>query len=112
MPTLASDARLRWLDEQLRSEGSVSIPDAAALLEVSEMTIRRDLVALEERGVARRVRGGATAVGPQTFAQRHAVAGRVAGLAAAGDLVLTMGIGDVHLECPLILTELNSSPNR
>jgi len=37
----------------------------------------------------------------------HAVAGRVAGLAADGDLVLTMGIGDVHLECPLLLAELS-----
>ncbi len=36
----------------------------------------------------------------------HAVAGRVAGLAAEGDLVLTMGIGDVHLQCPLILARL------
>jgi UDP-N-acetylmuramate--alanine ligase len=36
----------------------------------------------------------------------HAVAARVAGLARDGDLVLTMGIGDVHLQCPLILAEL------
>ncbi len=37
---------------------------------------------------------------------RNAVPARVADLAAAGDLVLTMGIGDVHLLCPLILAEL------
>ncbi|MGI8665094.1 MAG: UDP-N-acetylmuramate--L-alanine ligase [Jatrophihabitans sp.] len=36
----------------------------------------------------------------------HAVAARVAGLVGPGDLVLTMGIGDVHLLCPLILAEL------
>ena len=39
----------------------------------------------------------------------HAVAGRVAELAGDGDLVLTMGIGDVHLQCPLILAELSRS---
>jgi DeoR family fructose operon transcriptional repressor len=35
------------------------------------MTIRRDLAELEERGLARRVRGGARAVGPRPFAERH-----------------------------------------
>jgi UDP-N-acetylmuramate--alanine ligase len=36
----------------------------------------------------------------------HAVAARVAALAEPGDMVLTMGIGDVHLLCQDILTEL------
>jgi len=36
----------------------------------------------------------------------HAVAARVAALAEPGDLVLTMGIGDVHLLCADILGEL------
>ncbi|HST46504.1 MAG TPA: UDP-N-acetylmuramate--L-alanine ligase [Jatrophihabitans sp.] len=36
----------------------------------------------------------------------HAVAGRVAALAQPGDLVLTMGIGDVHLLCADMLAEL------
>jgi len=35
-----------------------------------------------------------------------AVAARVAGLARPGDLVLTMGVGDVYLQCPKILAEL------
>jgi len=35
------------------------------------MTIRRDLDELEALGVARRVRGGAVAVGPEPFAERH-----------------------------------------
>ena len=37
---------------------------------------------------------------------RSAVAARVAALAKPGDLVLTMGIGDVYLLCPDILAEL------
>ncbi|MEO6502266.1 MAG: UDP-N-acetylmuramate--L-alanine ligase [Jatrophihabitantaceae bacterium] len=36
----------------------------------------------------------------------HAVAARVAALVEPGDLLLTMGIGDVHLLCADILTEL------
>lgn len=54
----------------------MAIADAAAALGVSEMTIRRDLAELEAQGVARRVRGGAMAVGPQAFATRTQVAAR------------------------------------
>jgi DeoR family fructose operon transcriptional repressor len=74
--TLASEERLAWLEERLRSDGAVTIPVAADALAVSEMTIRRDLAELESRGTARRVRGGARAVGPQPFAQRHHTAAR------------------------------------
>ncbi|WP_083391154.1 DeoR/GlpR family DNA-binding transcription regulator [Parafrankia soli] len=63
--------RLTWLSDQLRDQGAVTITAAAAALNVSEMTIRRDLFQLEERGVARRVRGGARSVGPRSFAQRR-----------------------------------------
>jgi DeoR family fructose operon transcriptional repressor len=65
------DDRLTWLSDQLAQHGSVSISAGAAGLGVSEMTIRRDLIELEHRGLARRVRGGAKAVGPQPFAQRR-----------------------------------------
>jgi DeoR family fructose operon transcriptional repressor len=64
-------------------DGAVSIADAARALGVSEMTIRRDLLELEERGTARRVRGGAVAVGPQTFAERHRRQARAKGRIAA-----------------------------
>lgn len=81
--TLAAEERLRWLSGQLDRAGSVAIADAAAELGVSEMTIRRDLTELEERGAARRIRGGAKAVGPQTFAERrHAMAPAKARIAA------------------------------
>lgn len=74
--TLASEERLRWLSEKLTVDGTVTIADAAGALGVSEMTIRRDLAELEGRGTARRVRGGAKAVGPQKFAERHHTAAR------------------------------------
>jgi DeoR family transcriptional regulator, fructose operon transcriptional repressor len=65
-----AEARLRRLSERLTESGSITIVGAAVDLEVSEMTIRRDLVELEERGIARRVRGGALPLGPQSFAER------------------------------------------
>jgi len=81
--TLAAEERLRWLTEQLTAEGSVTIAVAAPALGVSEMTIRRDLAELEERGTARRVRGGARALGPQTFAERRQSATRAKSRIAA-----------------------------
>lgn len=68
---LASEERLGWLRAQLDTAGTVRIATAANDLGVSEMTIRRDLLELEAMGVARRVRGGAVAVGPVSFEDRH-----------------------------------------
>jgi DeoR family fructose operon transcriptional repressor len=77
--TIAAEERLRWLSERLVADGAVTIASAAEELAVSEMTIRRDLDELEDRGSARRVRGGARAIGPQPFAQRHQTAARAKG---------------------------------
>ena len=93
-----ADARLTWLTEQLATDGSISIAAAAAALDVSEMTIRRDLVELEERGVARRVRGGAKAVGPQTFAQRRDRMARAKSRVAAKLADLVPATGAVALD--------------
>jgi DeoR family transcriptional regulator, fructose operon transcriptional repressor len=64
-------ARLRAIEQRILADGSVRISELAVALQVSEMTIRRDLDELEALGVARRVRGGAVAVGPEPFAERH-----------------------------------------
>jgi len=63
--------RLDVIEQRLRERGAVRIDGLAAEFGVSEMTIRRDLDELEALGVARRVRGGAVAVGPEPFAERH-----------------------------------------
>jgi DeoR family transcriptional regulator, fructose operon transcriptional repressor len=93
MTTLAAEDRLQWLDQRLSADGHVTIADAAAALDVSDMTIRRDLAELEDRGVARRVRGGARAVGPQPFAERRNAASRAKARIAAklAGLVPTTG---------------------
>ena len=92
--TLASEERLRWLSETLTVDGSVTIAAAAEALRVSDMTIRRDLAELEDRGTARRVRGGARALGPQSFAERRQRAGRAKARIAAklAELVPAQGV--------------------
>jgi DeoR family fructose operon transcriptional repressor len=62
--------RLELMRELLGTDGRVVVADLATDLDVSEMTIRRDLEMLVDEGIAQRVRGGAVAVGPQEFATR------------------------------------------
>jgi DeoR family fructose operon transcriptional repressor len=62
--------RLELMRHRLDTEGRVRIADLAVELQVSEMTIRRDLEMLVDEGIAQRVRGGAVAVGPQEFDAR------------------------------------------
>jgi DeoR/GlpR family transcriptional regulator of sugar metabolism len=54
-------ARLNWITEKILQNGSVTVEELCEQLEVSRMTIHRDLDELEEQGVLRKVRGGATA---------------------------------------------------
>ena len=70
--TVSSDpqVRLDWLRTRLAETGSVTIADAVDALGASGMTIRRDLATLEALGDARRVRGGAQALGPSPFRTR------------------------------------------
>jgi DeoR family fructose operon transcriptional repressor len=63
--------RLDVIRARVQSEGRVRIAQLATALEVSEMTIRRDLELLADQGVVQRIRGGASAVGPRTFASRY-----------------------------------------
>lgn len=55
----------------IAEQGAVRIDELAKDFGVSEMTIRRDLDELEALGFARRVRGGAIALGPEPWEQRH-----------------------------------------
>jgi DeoR family transcriptional regulator, fructose operon transcriptional repressor len=96
--SIAAEERLRWIEDRLTIDGSVTIADAAGSLDVSEMTIRRDLAELEERGSARRVRGGATAVGPQPFAQRRHTAPRAKSQIAAKLAALVPAVGTVAFD--------------
>jgi DeoR family fructose operon transcriptional repressor len=65
------EQRLEILRDLINERGAVRINELAIDFGVSEMTIRRDLDELEALGAARRVRGGAIALGPEHFLQRH-----------------------------------------
>ncbi|MBB6120835.1 DeoR/GlpR family DNA-binding transcription regulator [Nocardiopsis algeriensis] len=87
---LAAQRQERIL-EQLRRTGGVRVADLVESLAVSDMTVRRDLDALESRGALRKVHGGAVATArteePGFEAksarhedEKHAIARAVAGL--------------------------------
>jgi DeoR/GlpR family transcriptional regulator of sugar metabolism len=48
--------------ERVREDGAVRVADLVRELGVSDMTVRRDLEALDDRGLLEKVHGGATAV--------------------------------------------------
>lgn len=110
--TLASETRQRWLLDRLASDGAVTITAAAAALGVSEMTVRRDLAELEARGVARRVRGGATAVGPQPYSARHQRAARAKARIATKLAVLVPATGAVGFDASSTITRLTAALDR
>jgi DNA-binding LacI/PurR family transcriptional regulator len=53
-------ARRERIIEELRRTGSVTVRELAAQLGVTEITVRRDITALADRGLVTRVHGGAT----------------------------------------------------
>jgi DeoR family fructose operon transcriptional repressor len=107
--TVASEARLQWLSDRLTTEGAVTFAGAADALNVSEMTIRRDIAELEERGAARRVRGGATAAGPKPFAERHTVAARAKSRIASKLTALVPAAGLVAFDASSTVMRLAAS---
>src|SRR5271168_5336678 len=92
-------ARISQLVEALRLHGRVDVATAAAEFGTAELTIRRDLDVLVERGVARRVRGGAVNLlmrgeelpypmrAIEAADRKRRIAAAVAGLIADGEAV-------------------------
>lgn len=50
--------RFETIEEVLNEKGIVSTKDLAAILDVTETTVRRDCELLEQKGVLVRLRGG------------------------------------------------------
>jgi DeoR family fructose operon transcriptional repressor len=95
---LATEQRLDWLRDVLQRDGSLRLADAAVELGVSEMTVRRDLEQLESVGAARRVRGGAVALTPTTFADRHKAHARAKSRIAAKLVTLVPETGAIGVD--------------
>lgn len=72
--------RRRVIEERVTRVGEAQFARLAQELGVSEMTIRRDIEALQKAGVVRRISGGAIAVGGTAFEPSYgARAGRAVG---------------------------------
>ena len=59
--------RKQQIIQLVERQGSVTVSDLCRKFDVSEMTIRRDLVELEAQGLLRRVRGGAVSSRGRSF---------------------------------------------
>lgn len=60
---MLKDVRQKHIVELLAAHGALSIAELAHRLDASMMTIRRDLDALEQEGLAKKMHGGAVSVG-------------------------------------------------
>lgn len=112
---------------RVRSDGGVRVADLVADFGVSDMTIRRDLEALAERGLLAKVHGGATVVHPGSTnepgfavkamrqqAEKTAIATRAADLVQPGSAIaLSAGTTTAELARRLVdvpgLTVLTNS---
>ncbi len=102
------------ITEALRSDGAVKVVELAEMLGVSEMTIRRDLDALDDRELLRKVHGGAIARGnrgvepPSTAkaARQHqekVAIGRAALGAVENGMTIAVSAGTTTLELARLL---------
>ena len=57
--------RQRRIEQMLREQGRVEVLELARLLQVSEHTVRRDLLALQGQGLLQRTHGGAVTLDTQ-----------------------------------------------
>ncbi|MFC4222988.1 DeoR/GlpR family DNA-binding transcription regulator [Lysinibacter cavernae] len=93
-------ARLAYVTDLLNNEDFVSVDDLADMLDVSRMTVHRDLDELQHKGVLRKMRGGATAHRSAKYEsdllfrarlltdEKKAIAKEASTLIAQGDVVL------------------------
>src|SRR5690606_33235204 len=104
--------------ERVRTDGAVRVSDLVAELGVSDMTMRRDLEVLADRGLVSKVHGGATAVQPGSTdepefaakairqrAEKRAIAAAAAQLVKPGTAV-ALSAGTTTAELARRLTEV------
>jgi len=68
------DERRAFIEKKLLAEGKIRVSELAELFEVSGETIRKDLLYLEEKGVAKKGYGGAVVAGEllePSFVEKH-----------------------------------------
>jgi DeoR/GlpR family transcriptional regulator of sugar metabolism len=127
-PALARQRQTLIL-EQVREHGAVRVADLVTTLGVSDMTIRRDLELLHERGLLEKVHGGAAAIeGSSLFepgftvksslmqSEKAAIAATAASLVAPGTAIAisagttTFALGRGLVDVPGLTVLTNSVP--
>jgi DeoR/GlpR family transcriptional regulator of sugar metabolism len=106
--------RQQYILEVLRQHGNVRVIDVSEHLSVSEMTIRRDLAELEDKGLLQRVYGGAISSTSKDIAyssrnaayhdEKQAIAHHAAGLVKSGQSVF-LDAGTTCMEIAKALLE-------
>jgi DeoR family fructose operon transcriptional repressor len=97
--TLRAEERRASILSALERDGAVQLEQAAEELQVSAMTVRRDLDDLEAEGLLRRVRGGAVSIlGPRPFSERRAVRSRAKQVIAEKAVALIPPSGAIALD--------------
>jgi DeoR family fructose operon transcriptional repressor len=99
-------ARLELIRHRLETDGRIRVAELAAELDVSEMTVRRDLELLVDEGVATRIRGGAIATGPQGFDARYRLHSRAKGRIAEKLLELVGTGGAIGIDASSTMQRL------
>lgn len=104
-----SEERQQIVLDLLNSQGSITVADLVTRCSVSEMTVRRDLDALEGKGLLRRVHGGAVSARGRSYeppyvrrsienwAEKERIGQVAAGLINNGDSI-TLDVGTTTLE--------------
>lgn len=103
------EERIGQMKDLISERGAVRIDELAHDFGVSEMTIRRDLDELEALGLARRVRGGAIALGPEPWEQRHQHKARAKAKIAEKLLPMLPAIGTVAFDASTTIYRLAAS---
>src|SRR5665647_2659469 len=106
----------------IRSRGAVRVADLVVGLDVSDMTIRRDIADLARRGLVRRVHGGAVDVHHATHepgfgakrelatAEKAAIAREAITLVTPGSAIALSAGTTTHLLASLLAAVTNSLP--
>lgn len=103
--------RQAYISRKLSAYGSVTVTELSRELETSEVTIRKDLTAMEDRGLLQRVSGGAVPIWDNEEADtlfrhvpkvknltlKHSVAKEAAGYIEDGDSVIITSGATPHL---------------
>jgi DeoR family fructose operon transcriptional repressor len=106
--SIKAESRLDWIRRRLAEAGTLTIRTAVEELDVSEMTVRRDFVELEALGLARRVRGGAVALGPVAFDERQRMNSKAKARVAEKLMPLVPSTGAIALDSSSTIVRLAS----